>query len=70
MGRPARKQAEAAVRRFLDGEGIKFRRLHLYEDGDDGWAFWLHDDDTTSYVHADLYVEWYGTTDSEEKSND
>lgn len=34
----------------------------LHNDGDDGYAFWLIPSDTTSYVHADLTIEWYGTS--------
>jgi len=29
--------------------------------GECGWAFWLLSDDTTSYLHEDFTVEWYGT---------
>ena len=44
--------------------------LTLIPDGDDdddtakgkcGWAFWVLENDPTSYVHEDLSVEWYGT---------
>ena len=40
----------------------------MCEDGDEdsaenkcGWAFWVATQDTTSYVHEDLSIEWYGT---------
>lgn len=53
----AQKAAEEFLKRF--GADVPF---DLIEDGDDGWAFWIMDDDTTSYVHQDLKIEWYGTT--------
>lgn len=34
---------------------------HLTQDGD-GWAFTVLPGDTTSYVRADLSIEWYGTS--------
>jgi len=37
----------------------------IEEDGG-GWAFWVHGDDTTSYIHRDLSIEWYGTNHEEE----
>lgn len=33
----------------------------LAEDGEDGWSFFVFFEDTTSYVHHDLKIEWYGT---------
>ena len=34
----------------------------LCRDGEDSWSFWVLEDDTTSYVHADGRFEWYGTS--------
>lgn len=62
--RPSRKKAEAAVAEFLfDLFEVKVdvRDFTLFEDGDDGWAFYIRSSDTTSYVHPDLSIEWYGT---------
>ena len=61
MKRPNRLKAEAAARAFLREMGHDADGLTMVPDGEDGWAFWLRADDTTSYVHADLSVEWYGT---------
>ena len=67
--RPSREAAIEAIRKFFapvdifEGPG----ELELAEDGDDssarnkcGWAFWFDPEDTTSYVHEDLTIEWYG----------
>lgn len=65
--RPTREQAERAIAEFLKGELGDVPDFTLNEDGDEdsgnkcGWAFWVHLDDTTSYVHRDLKIEWYGT---------
>ncbi|MHC4864599.1 MAG: hypothetical protein ACYTEX_10970 [Planctomycetota bacterium] len=59
--RPPRNEAYAAAANFLRSEGLDAERFHLVEDGVDCWAFWLDEDDTTSYVHPDLGIEWYGT---------
>lgn len=62
LSRPAEADARAAVERFLDAElGRNDYPLSLIPDGEDGWAFWVLENDTTSYVHEDLSVEWYGT---------
>ena len=55
-GRLAIAEVIAAYEEALVGD-----RIRTCDDGD-GWAFWLHPDDTTSYLHADLRVEWYGST--------
>jgi len=31
-----------------------------------GWAWWIYDDDDTSYIKEDLTVEWYGHSPPEE----
>ncbi len=70
--RPTDEQAEAAIESFLTellGVAPPFSKC---EDGDDGWAFWINEFDTTSYLHHDLKVEWYGTsydTDADEEDN-
>ncbi len=62
--RPRRSKAMRAIRDFLAEIGHDPHPLdiELVEDGHDGWAFWLMEDDTTSYVHHDLKIEWLGTT--------
>ena len=52
----------AAVEAFLDKEAPGYPTFSLHEDGDDGWAFWVVPSDTTSYVHENLAIEWYGTS--------
>lgn len=61
MPRPSREKAEEVIGQFIletCGEGPGF---DLAEDGDNAWAFWCTEDDTTSYLKADLSIEWYGT---------
>ena len=67
--RPADDQAETAIESFLTEKLGVAPPFNKCEDGDDGWAFWINEHDTTSYLHHDLKVEWYGTsydTDAEE----
>lgn len=67
--RPPLDAAETAARRFVAAQlGRDDFPLSLTPDGGEdagenkcGWAFWLLDNDPTSYVHEDLSVEWYGT---------
>jgi len=59
--RPTRAAAENAVRAFLNESELGEAEFTLVEDGETGWAFYLLKDDTTSYVHEDLSIEWYGT---------
>ena len=59
--RPSREDAERAVTEFLEREKPGYPTFTLVEDGDDGWAFWIDPDDTTSYVQPDLSIEWYGS---------
>ena len=70
--RPTRRVARAAIDAFLRDVGLEYTRcddecsgcktsFDLIEDGQAGWAFWILADDTTSYVHHDLSIEWLGT---------
>ncbi len=59
--RPSREAAQKAVEEFL-GLTEDQAWFNLVEDGEDCWAFWFVDDDTTSYVHSDLPIEWSGTS--------
>lgn len=34
----------------------------VMKDGEDGWAWFINPEDTTSYVHADGTIEWYGSS--------
>ena len=71
--RPSESKAKKAVRKFLDSINIK-SEFDMIPDGDAdsapgkfGWAFWINESDTTSYVHEDLSIEWYGTTEVPEE---
>ena len=61
MKRPSRTKAEAAIHQFIDetvGDGVP---VTIAEDGDVCWSFWIRHEDTTSYLHPDMTIEWYGT---------
>ena len=62
--RPSRTDAMRAIREFLAeiGHDPHEDDIRLVTDGDFGWAWWIDEDDTTSYVHHDLCIEWYGTS--------
>ena len=63
LGRLAEEDAEAVVSAFLDAEtGQEGTPFELHEDGETGWSFYVKQDDTTSYLHPDLRIEWYGTS--------
>lgn len=36
--------------------------IHSTRDGEKSWAFWINAEDTTSYLHADMTVEWLGSS--------
>lgn len=59
--RPSKNKVEKAVVDFLIKKLGQEPEFELHKDGDDGWAFWIRTDDTTSYVHHDMAIEWYGT---------
>lgn len=66
--RPSEATARAAIEAWLDEHAPGYPAYSLCEDGDEdsaenkcGWAFWVCYHDTTSYLHEDLTVEWYGT---------
>lgn len=71
--RPTKRSAQKAIRTLLKtwvGEGNYIPSFTLEPNGYPetdapskiGWAFWILDDDTTSYVHNDLSIEWYGSS--------
>lgn len=73
----AAETAQEAMRAYVEawltetlGSGVHFT---LCRDGGDSWSFWVLEDDTTSYVHEDGRIEWYGTgwtPDTEEHEHD
>jgi hypothetical protein len=59
--RPLREEVEPLVTKFIK-EAVGFDApFSLITDGDFGWAFYVRENDTTSYVNEDLEIEWYGT---------
>lgn len=66
--RPTNEAARAVIRDFLEGEHADVR-IQLVEHGPSSWAWWLYPDDTTSYVHEDLKIEWHGHVPPEEPDN-
>ena len=70
MRRPTEAAARAAIEAWLDVHAPGYPDYSLCVDGDEsestapgkcGWAFWIASHDTTSYLHEDLSIEWYGT---------
>lgn len=66
--RPSIEAARAAIEAWLDEHAPGYPTYSLCEDGDDdsaenkcGWAFWIADMDTTSYLGEDLRIQWCGT---------
>lgn len=65
--RPSEEKALAAIESFLQGQMGMVSPFQMVPDGDEtcgnkcGWAFCVLSSDTTSYVHADIDIEWYGT---------
>lgn len=60
--RPDKETAMAAVDGYLQERFGEVPCYEIHEDGAAGWAFWIRSSDTTSYVHVDLKIEWYGTS--------
>lgn len=54
--------ARIVVRFLADELGDGWPLYLLCRDGDGSWAFAVLSNDTTSYVHSDGRVEWYGTS--------
>ncbi len=54
--------ARAVVESFLLAELGLLPGYTIAEESHGGWAFFVLPDDTTSYVHCDLEIEWYGTS--------
>jgi hypothetical protein len=62
MARPSYEAAEKAIGEFIIEKVGMGPWYELHEDGDNGWSFWILESDTTSYLHADMSIEWYGTS--------
>lgn len=65
VARPCHEAVERSASDFLKEKLGEVPAFQMAEDGDENWSFWVTEDgcegDTTSYVHADLSIEWYGT---------
>lgn len=44
--------------------------VHMIPDGEDGYAWWVNDEETTSYVNRNLAVEWLGADKTPEEYNE
>lgn len=61
-----REEAVQAITEFLDEEVGGNPNFQFDLQGDGTWAFWILGEDTTSYLHPDGSIEWYGTEWDEE----
>jgi hypothetical protein len=61
LGRPPEADVRRIVNEWLDEHAAGWPVYMLEEDGDDGWAFWIAPQDTTSYIGPDLRIQWAGT---------
>lgn len=61
MSYPTEASARAAIEAFLDKQTPGYPDYSICKDGADAWAFWIAEQDITSYLHADMTIEWYGT---------
>lgn len=59
--RPPESNARLVIEEWLIDILGQVPSYRLSEDGEDSWAFLVCAEDTTSYLHSDMTVEWYGT---------
>ncbi len=59
--RASEESARNAIDDFLFQQFGEVPGYSIDADGERCWSFWIIDEDTTSYVHPDLRIEWYGT---------
>lgn len=55
------EDAKRTIDDFLEQQLGEVPSYDIDDDGERCWSFWVLDEDTTSYVHPDLRIEWYGT---------
>ncbi|MFA9261753.1 MAG: hypothetical protein ACEQSB_00135 [Undibacterium sp.] len=55
------RRARHVVEAFLEQNAPGFPDYTLIEDGEESYAFYVVPNDTTSYLHRDMSIEWYGT---------
>jgi hypothetical protein len=61
LGRLPEADVRLIVDAWLDEQAPGYPTYTLTEDGEDGWAFWIVPQDTTSYVVPDGRIQWMGT---------
>lgn len=54
-------EARLRIEAWLEVEAPGYPDYTMVEDGEYSWAFWVAEQDTTSYLHWSGRVEWYGT---------
>lgn len=59
--RPTQEEVELAISKFLAQQFSTPPSFSLCEDGETSWAFWILEDDPTSYINHDLKIEWCGS---------
>lgn len=58
---PTESEARERIEAWLNKHAPGFPDVSLCSDGGGVWAFWIADHDSTSYLHPNGRVEWYGT---------
>ena len=59
--RMSEEDARKAIEAWLDKHVPGYPDYSLCEDGEKSWAFWITWHDTTSYLHWNGRIEWYGS---------
>lgn len=67
--RPSKNQADKVIQQCLSeiyGHVPPYTKI---KDGSDGWAFWINELDSNSYVRKNLFVEWHGSSYGEKETD-
>ena len=59
--RLSEEDARQRIEAWLDKEVPGCPTYRMTEDGDYSWSFWVAEQDSTSYLHSNGRIEWYGT---------
>lgn len=59
--RLSEEDARERIEAWLAREAPGYPDYMMVEDGDYSWAFWVAEQDTTSYLHSNGRIEWSGT---------
>lgn len=68
--RPSEYQADKAIQQRLSEIYGQVPPYTKVKDGSDGWAFWINELDSNSYVRKNLFVEWHGSSHPGALDND